>query len=41
MTIVDRQTRCFLVIEAVENRTQATAQQMVMQATSVQWIRLT
>ena len=37
MTIVDRQTRCFLAIEAVEKRTQATAQQMVMQAPAEQY----
>jgi len=37
MTIVDRQTRCFLAIAAIENRTQALAQQMVNQAPAAQY----
>ena len=37
MTIVDRHTRCFLAIEAVEHRTQAIAQQMVNQAPAEQY----
>jgi len=37
MTIVDRQTRCFLGIEAVVNRSQEMAQQMVNQAPAEQY----
>lgn len=37
MTIVDRQTRCFLAIEAVEYRTQAIAQQLVNQVPAEQY----
>ena len=37
MTIVDRQPRCFLAIEAVAYRTQAIAQQMVIQAPAEQY----
>jgi|GEM_PF-4041017 hypothetical protein len=36
MTIVDRETRCFLAIEAVVERSQETAQQMVNQAPAQQ-----
>jgi hypothetical protein len=37
MTIVDRETRCFLAIEAVVYRSQETAQQMVNQAPAQQY----
>jgi IS1 family transposase len=37
MTIVDRETRCFLAIEAVVNRSQETAQRMVNQAPAQQY----
>ena len=37
MTIVDRQTRCFLAIEAVQERTQAIAQQQVNQSPAEQY----
>ena len=37
MTIIDRQTRCFLAIEAVAYRTQAIAQQMVNQSPAEQY----
>ena len=37
MTIVDRQTRCFLAIVAVEDRTQPIAQQMVEQGPAEQY----
>jgi IS1 family transposase len=37
MTIVDRQTRCFLAIEAVQERTQAVAQQQVNQSPAEQY----
>ena len=37
MTIVDRDTRCFLAIEAVWKRTQAVAQQMVNRAPALQY----
>lgn len=37
MTIVDRETCCFLAIEAVDYRSQETAQQMVNQAPAQQY----
>jgi IS1 family transposase len=37
MTIVDRETRCFLAIEAVVHRSQEIAQQMVNQAPAQQY----
>lgn len=37
MTIVDRETHCFLAIEAVAHRSQETAQQMVKQAPAQQY----
>ena len=37
MTIVDRQTRCFLAIEAVTDRSQEVAQQMMSQAPAQQY----
>jgi IS1 family transposase len=37
MTIVDRETRCFLAIEAVVYRSQETGQQMVNQAPARQY----
>ena len=39
MTIVDRQTRCFLAIKPVWHRTQETAQKMVDESPSEQYYR--